>query len=56
MSEHMTYDEIMNMICKSCYHNFDSGYKNNYKEVIESTTQIYIAQMQIEAEREGEKE
>ena len=44
----MTYEEIMYMVCVACKRCFYSGYKNNYAEVIQATTQIYIKQMELE--------
>ena len=40
-----SYDEIMRMIINACNNNFYSGVKDDKKTVIESATQIYIAQM-----------
>jgi hypothetical protein len=40
-----TFEEILRDAATSCNRVFYAGYKNNYKEVIEAATKIYIAQM-----------
>lgn len=40
-----TFEEILRDIAKSCDHVLYAGYKNNYKEVIESATKIYLAEL-----------
>lgn len=43
-----TYKEILNDVVNSCYDVLYSGCKNNYAEVIESATKIYIAELQMD--------
>ena len=40
-----TFEEILRDVANSCVRVLYSGYKNNYAEVIEAATKIYIAQM-----------
>ena len=46
-----TYKEILSDVVDSCYDVLFSGCKNNYAEVIESATKIYIAELQKEKDR-----
>ena len=41
-----TFEEILRDITSSCNAVLYAGYKNNYKEVIECATKIYIAELQ----------
>ena len=41
-----TFEEILRDVAKSCQSVLYSGYKSNYKEVIEAATKIYIAELQ----------
>ena len=41
-----TFKEILRDITSACDNVLYAGYKNNYKEVIECATRIYIAEMQ----------
>lgn len=41
-----TFEEILRDITRSCEHVLYAGYKDNYKEVIEAATKIYIAELQ----------
>lgn len=40
-----TFEEILQDIVNSCNHVLYAGYKNNYKEVIEAATKIYLAEL-----------
>lgn len=40
-----TFEEILKDVANACTRVLYSGYKNNYAEVIEAATKIYIAQM-----------
>jgi hypothetical protein len=46
-----TFEEILDDIKGSCNRVLYSGYKNNYAEVIESATKIYIAELQAENDK-----
>lgn len=41
-----TFKEILRDITNACDNVLYAGYKNNYKEVIECATRIYIAELQ----------
>lgn len=41
-----TFKEILRDITSACDNVLYAGYKNNYKEVIECATRIYIAELQ----------
>ena len=41
-----TFEEILRDIVRSCNSVLYAGYKDNYKEVIEAATKIYIAELQ----------
>ena len=41
-----TFKEILRDITSACDNVLYGGYKNNYKEVIECATRIYIAELQ----------
>lgn len=41
-----TFEEILKDVANSCNRVFYCGYKDNYAEVIEAATKIYIAEMQ----------
>ena len=43
-----TYKEILSDVVDSCYDVLFSGCKNNYAEVIEAATKIYIAELQMD--------
>lgn len=43
-----TFEEILRDIVGSCNKVLYAGHKNNYKEVIEAATKIYIAELQNE--------
>ena len=49
-----SYNEIMRMIINACNDNFYNGAKDEKKTVIESATQIYIAQMTRTPQKEGD--
>lgn len=40
-----TFEEILKDITNACNRVLYAGYKNNYAEIIEAATKIYIAQM-----------
>lgn len=40
-----TFKEILQDVANACNSVLYAGYKNNYAEVIEAATKIYIAQM-----------
>lgn len=46
-----TYEEILRDVARSCDSVLYRGYKDNYAEVIESATKIYIAELQKEKDR-----
>ena len=39
-----TFEQILRDVVNSCNTALYTGYKNNYKEVIEAATKIYIAE------------
>lgn len=41
-----TFEEILRDVVNSCQRVLYAGYKNNYTEVIEAATKIYIAELQ----------
>lgn len=41
-----TFREILDEAVRACDNVLYSGYRNNYKEVIECATRIYIAELQ----------
>lgn len=41
-----TFKDILRDVANACDNVLYTGYKNNYKEVIECATRIYIAEMQ----------
>lgn len=53
MAEDMTYKEIVRMIGNACNDEFYSGVKDLKATIIESATQIYIAQMNTRTQKEG---
>ena len=47
-----TFKEILKEITSACDNVLYAGYKNNYKEVIECATRIYLAEMQSQNAKE----
>lgn len=47
-----TFKEILTDITRSCNSVLYAGCKNNYKEVIECATRIYIAELQSQSIKE----
>lgn len=41
-----TFEEILRDVTRSCNSVLYNGYKNNYADVIEAATKIYIAELQ----------
>lgn len=46
-----TFKEILRDVTNACDNVLYAGYKNNYKEVIECATRIYIAELQKSEEK-----
>lgn len=46
-----TFKQILDEVVRACDNVLYSGYRNNYKEVIECATRIYIAEMQNSEEK-----
>ena len=47
-----TFRQILDEVVRACDNVLYSGYRNNYKEVIECATRIYLAEMRNEKNRE----
>ena len=43
-----SFEEILRDIAKSCNHVLYNGYTNNYADVIEAATKIYIVELESE--------
>lgn len=41
-----TFEEILRDVARACNNVLSNGYKNNYADVIEAATKIYIAELQ----------
>ena len=48
-----TFKDILRDVANACDYVLYTGYKNNYKEVIECATRIYIAEMQRDKEEQN---
>jgi hypothetical protein len=46
------FEDILRDVARSCNNVLFNGYKNNYADVIEAATKIYIAELKSESQKD----